>query len=112
MGIKPALIALAIAVLPATPAAAQATTFRGLAECTRRAAVQFKRHNPAFRRFVIDRASVTEDKYADRVGNQFVSTIYSGMATYEAAAGPKKVRFLCLHAGIGRGPVFVYALPD
>lgn len=109
---KALLTACGIALLAVTPAAAQTTTFRGLAECTRQAAVQFKRHDPAFRRFVIDRLSVVGDKYADRVGSQFISTIYSGTATYEAASGPKKVRFLCLHGGVGKGPVFVYALPD
>jgi hypothetical protein len=106
------LIACAIVTLAAAPATAQTTTFRGIAECTHKAAVQFRRHDPAFRRFLIDRASVVEDKYADRVGNQFISTIYSGTATYEAGSGPKKVRFLCLHGGGGKGPVFVYALPD
>jgi hypothetical protein len=103
---------LGLAALAAAPAAAQTTTFQGIAECTRHAMVQFRRHDAGFRRFVVDRASVTGDKFADTVGNQFVSTVYSGTATYEAASGPKKVHFLCLHAGIGKGPVFVYAIPD
>ncbi|MEA2992196.1 MAG: hypothetical protein QOD40_1116 [Alphaproteobacteria bacterium] len=109
---KAALTACGVAVLAAAPAAGQTTTFRGIAECTHHAAVQFRRHDPGFRRFLIDRASVVEDKFADRVGNQFVSTVYSGTATYEAANGPKHVRFLCLHGGVGKGPVFVYTLPD
>jgi hypothetical protein len=94
------------------PAYAQRTTIGSLAECSRRAAVQFKRHNPTFRRFVIDRASVSDDKFADRVGAQFVATVYHGKAIYEAAAGPKTVRFICLHGGVGRGAVFVYTLPE
>jgi hypothetical protein len=109
---KTALIGCGIAALAAAPASAQTTTFRGLAECTHQAAAQFKRHDAAFRRFVIDRLSVAGDKYADRVGSQFISTVYSGTATYEAGNGPKKVRFICLHAGVGKGPVFVYALPE
>ena len=72
--------------------------------------MQLKRHNPAFRRFIIDRAKVEDDKYADSVGTTFVSTIYHGRATYEAAKGPQQTRFICMHGG-GRGAVFVYTLP-
>ncbi len=103
------LLALA---LPIAPANAQRNKFDGLRQCERHAAVQFKRHNPAFRRFMIDRASAEEDKFADQVGAQFVSTVYHGKATYEAASGPKPVRFICLNAGFRRGPVFVYTTPE
>lgn len=38
------------------------------------------------------------------LGNQYVVTIYSGSATYDAGAGARKVTFICLHAGEkGRG---------
>jgi len=80
-----------------------ATRFDAVNGCERLGAVKFKRHDPAFHRFVIDRATVEVDKFADRVGNQFVSTVYRGKAVYEAAAGPKTVRFICLHGGPGRG---------
>ena len=60
---------------------------------------------------IIDRANVTDDKYADSVGTTFVSTIYHGKATYEAAKGPLPTRFICMHGGGGRGAVFVYTLP-
>jgi hypothetical protein len=112
MGVKPLLIGLGLAACAWAPADAQTTTFQGVAECTRHAMAQFRRHDPGFRRFVIDRPSVVGDKFADQVGNQFVSTVYSGKATYEAANGPKKVHFVCLHAGIGKGPVFVYTVAD
>ena len=85
-------------------------TFDGLVGCERYAAVEFKRRNPAFRRFVIDRASVAVDRFADKVGSQFVSTIYHGRASYDAGSGAKIVRFLCLHGGVERGPLFVYVL--
>lgn len=101
-----------VAALSTTPAQAQRTRFDGLRQCERHAGLQFRRHNPQFRRFLIDRATVDTDKYADQVGMQFVSTIYHGKGTYEAAAGPKSVRFICLHAGYRRGPVFVYTLPE
>jgi hypothetical protein len=95
--------------LPATAAPRAKTRFDGIRDCERLAAVQFKRHNPAFRRFIIDRANVDDDKYADSVGTTFVSTIYHGKATYEAAKGPQPTRFICMHGG--RGAVFVYTLP-
>ena len=97
--------------LPATAAPRAKTRFDGIRDCERLAAVQFKRHNPAFRRFTIDRAKVEDDKYADSVGTTFVSTIYHGRATYEAAKGPQPTRFICMHGGGGRGAVFVYTLP-
>ena len=81
------LLALA---LPAAAAPRAKTRFDGIRDCERLAAVQFKRHNPAFRRFLIDRATVEDDKYADMVGPTFVSTIYHGKATYDAAKGPRR----------------------
>jgi hypothetical protein len=106
------LAGAAIAVLISSSAFAQRNNFDALRECEHYAALQFKRHNPAFRRFIIDRAGVSEDKFADKIGTQFVSTIYHGKATYEAASGPKRERFICLHAGYRRRPVFVYTLPE
>ena len=66
------------------PRVAQRNKFDGLRQCERHASAQFRKHNPQFRRFVIDRASVHEDKYADQIGTQFVSTIYHGKAMLEA----------------------------
>jgi hypothetical protein len=106
------LTALAATLVLPSAASAQRTKFDGLRQCERFGALQFRKQNPAFRRFMIDRSSVGEDKYVDQVGQQFVSTIYHGKATYEAAAGPKQMRFICLHAGYRRGPVFVYTLPE
>jgi hypothetical protein len=103
-----ALIAL---LASAPPALAQRTNFQGIAECSRAGAIQFKRRDHAFRRFVIDRASVVTDRYSAMAGNQFISTIYSGTATYDSGAGSRKVQFTCLHAGAAKGVVFVYTLP-
>ena len=88
------------------------TRFDGIRDCERLGAIQFKRHNAAFKRFVIDRASVADDKYADKVGPMFVSSVYHGKATYDAGKGPQKTRFICLHGGVGNDAVFVYTLPD
>jgi hypothetical protein len=104
--------ALALLALSTLPADAQRTRFQGITQCGRYASVQFARRDPAFRRFVIERMSVQDDKFADMVGNQFVSTVFTGRATYETSAGTKRVRFVCLHAGFSKGPVFIYAIPE
>lgn len=106
------MLAAAATMLGATEAPAQRTRYEALAGCERYAVLKFKRHDPAFRRFLIDRSTVSADKFADKVGSQFVSTVYHGKALYEAAAGPKTVRFVCLHGGTGRGAVFVYTLGE
>lgn len=103
---------LAVSLILPSAASAQRTKFDGLRQCERFGALQFRKQNPSFRRFLIDRSSVVEDKFVDQVGQQFVSTIYHGKAAYEAGGGPKQVRFICLHAGYRRGPVFVYTLPE
>jgi hypothetical protein len=104
--------AAVLTLLIAAPVHAQTSKFDGVRGCERLGAVQFKRHNPAFRRFRIERTGVTVDRYARMVGNQFVATVYSGKAAYDDGRGSKPVRFLCLHGGIGKGPLFVYTLAD
>jgi hypothetical protein len=112
VAIRAALAGAICATVLIAPATAQRNKFDGLRQCEHYAASQFRRHNAAFRRFVIDRTSATDDKFADHVGAQFVSTIYHGKATYEAGTGPKTVRFICLHAGYKKGPVFVYTMGE
>ncbi|MGH6725325.1 MAG: hypothetical protein ACREB8_02110 [Pseudolabrys sp.] len=110
MGVKLATVAV-LCVLAAAPAVAQKSTQDGLRDCEKLAAVKFKQENGAFKKFTITRAAVEEDKFADRVGSQFVSTVYHGKATYQAGGAPDEVRFICLHGGLGKGAVFVYTLP-
>ena len=114
MGLKTTILAagFGMLVLSAIPAEAQRTRFQGITQCSRFASVQFSRRDPAFRRFVIERVTVQDDRFAGLAGNQFVSSVFYGRATYEAAAGPKRVRFICLHAGVTKGPVFVYTMPE
>lgn len=109
----PAIAAVLFALAaPADAARRSATRFDGIRDCERAGYTQFLRHNPTFKRFTIDRANVETDKFADRVGPVFVSTIYHGKATYEAAGGTQATRFICLHGGMGRGALFVYTLPE
>jgi hypothetical protein len=111
VGVKLALIAAALCTLAAEPAPAQKSTEDGLRDCEKLAAVKFKGENPAFKKFEIARADVEEDKFADKVGTQFVSTIYHGNAVYQAGGEPAEVRFICRHGGLNKGAVFVYTLP-
>jgi hypothetical protein len=112
VGVRVALT-LAFCALAAAPAAfAQNSTEDGSRDCERLAAVKLKRDNPAFRRFAIMRADVEEDKFADKVGSQYVSTVYHGRGVYQESGPPQTTRFICLHGGAGKGAVFIYALPQ
>jgi hypothetical protein len=111
VGVKLALAAAFCALAAAPAALAQKSTEDGLRDCEKLAAVKFKRDNAAFKHFTIDRASVEEDKFVDKVGSQFVSTVYHGKASYQDTGVAQAVRFICLHAGVGKGAVFVYTLP-
>jgi len=97
---------------PASAAPRTKTRFDGIRDCERLAAIQFKRHNAAFRQFTIQRGKVSVDKYADKVGGNFVSSVYHGTATYDAGRGPQQTRFICLHGGMGNDALFVYTLPE
>lgn len=110
MGVKLALVA-ALCSLAAVTALAQKSTEDGLRDCEKLAAKKFKQENAAFKKLEIVRADVEEDKFADKVGTQFVSTVYHGNAVYQAGGEPDQVRFICLHGGLGKGAVFVYTLP-
>jgi hypothetical protein len=110
VGVKLAFAAT-LCVLTAAPALAQKSTEDGLRDCEKLAAVKFKQENTAFKKFAISRPDVEEDKFADKVGTQFVSTVYHGKAVYQSSGEPAEVRFICLHGGLGKGAVFVYTLP-
>ena len=101
----------ALCALASWPALARKSTEDGLRDCEKFAATKFKQENAAFKKFAITRADVEEDKFADKIGTQFVSTVYHGKAVYQAAGEPADVRFICLHGGLGKGAVFVYTLP-
>ena len=106
-----ALIAALCALVAAPSAFAQKSTEDGLRDCEKLAAIKFKQENSAFKKFEIARAGVEEDKFSDKVGTQFVSTVYHGNALYQAGGEPAEVRFICLHGGLNKGAVFIYTLP-
>jgi hypothetical protein len=110
LGVK--LVTVAILCALVVPALAQKSTEDGLRDCEKLAAIKFKQENSSFKKFAIERGdSVEEDKFADKVGSQFVSTVYHGKAVYQSSGEPDTVRFICLHAGLGKGAVFVYIMP-
>jgi hypothetical protein len=110
VGVKLAAVVV-LCAFATVPALAQKSTEDGLKDCEKLAAVKFKQENPAFKKFAIARADVEEDKFADKVGTQFVSTVYHGKAIYQSGGEPAEVRFICLHGGLGKGAVFVYTMP-
>jgi len=110
VGVRIALAAVLCALAAAPAAFAQDSTEGGLRDCEKLAAVKLKRDNPNFKHFAIQRAGVEEDKFTDKVGSQYVSTLYEGDATYQDTGAPQQVRFICLHAGVGKGAVFVHVL--
>jgi hypothetical protein len=101
----------ALCALCVAPALAQKSTEDGLKDCEKLAAIKFKQENPVFKTFSIARADIEEGKFADKVGTQFVSTVYHGKAMYQSSGEPADVRFICLHGGLGKGAVFVYTMP-
>ena len=111
MGVKIAVAAALCALCAAPAALAQKSIADGLRDCERLAAIKFKQENAAFKRFKIDLADVNEDRFTDKIGTQFVSTVYHGKAVYQAGGEPDNVRFIYLHGGVGKGAVFVYTLP-
>jgi len=72
-----------LCALAAAPALAQKSTEDGLRDCEKLAAVKFKAEIWRSKKFTITRADVEEDKFADKVGSQFVSTVYHGNAVLQ-----------------------------
>jgi hypothetical protein len=112
VGLRAALIVPLCAALAVPAALAQKSTEDGLNDCEKFAAVKFKQENPSFKAFTIDRKDVEEDKFAAKVGSQYVATVYHGKATYQDTNGASVMGFICLHGGLGKGAVFVYVLPN
>jgi hypothetical protein len=110
LGSKAALAVLLCVLFVTPPALAQKSTEDGLRDCEKLAAIKFKQENSAFKKFAIERAGVNEDVYSDKVGTQPVTTVYHGNALYQAGGEPANARFICLHAGLGKGAVFVYIM--
>jgi hypothetical protein len=52
-----------------------------------------------------------EDDFNRFTGSQYVNTVIHGEGNLVLASGASPIRFVCLHAGAGKGPVFFYIMP-
>jgi hypothetical protein len=97
-----------VAVLTMTCAASA----DGVGDCERHLVQTARKQGWTIRSFVIDRGpSLVVNRYDDQVGSQRVATEYMGFARLAEASGSRRAAFVCLHAGEGRGAVYVGVLP-
>ncbi len=103
--------AMALAVGAAMVAGnAAAQSYDGIADCERHAKAFFSRHAD-FKSFVIDRSTVEEERFDDKIGSQHVEAIWRGRATYTNRREMRSRSFICLHGGGDKGALFVYMMP-
>jgi hypothetical protein len=108
MGVRTAALQVASVAMLAGGAVAQ--PYDGIGDCESHATAYYKARDSEFRSFVINRNTVEESAFEDKVGSQHVSAIFDGRATYTDRRGKRTGRFICLHAGSGKGAVFVYMI--
>ena len=92
-------------------AAAAGQPYDGVTDCQHHASAFHKARDSDFIGFAIDRSSVEESAFEDSVGSQYVTAVFRGRATYTDRRGKRSGTFICLHAGSGKGAVFVYFIP-
>jgi hypothetical protein len=100
--------AVALGVALADDAAAQA--YDGIADCERHAKAVYSR-DPNFKSFVIDRSTVEEERFDNKIGSQHVEAIWRGRATYTNRREMRSRSFICLHGGGDTGALFIYLMP-
>ena len=107
IGPRGLLLTLAIFAAPVTAAA------DGLEDCARYALEFNKRQGGNITRIKIERGgSLTENRFDDMVGSQRVSTEYMGFAQITTGTETKRLRFVCLHPGGGKEPVYFGLIYD
>ncbi len=78
-----------------------------LQDCERFAIAHFKKNGSDVTRVQVERpAAPIIDRYDAKVGSQHVSSEVMGFARLTTPAGTKRQRYLCLHAGDGKGAVY------
>jgi hypothetical protein len=82
----------------------------GIADCERHAKAVYGR-DADFKSFVIDRRTVEEERFDDKIGSQHVEAIWRGRATYTSRREMRSRSFICLHAGGSNGALFIYMMP-
>jgi hypothetical protein len=107
MAVKAPAIAACLAGLIASPAFAAGE----LDECREFGMKEFA-NTPGFKSLQLnDNGLLFVDKFEASVGSQFVSSVIHGEGRLVLDSGSSAIRFICLHAGMGKGPVFFYLLP-
>jgi len=98
-------------VLAAAPVAAQAPQDY-LRDCEVFAVAETKRDGGSLKSVPIARGdSLTENRFDKKIGGVHVSTEYLGRAQFIDDVGPRNAAFVCLHAGIGKKPVYFVEVP-
>jgi hypothetical protein len=100
-----------IAMLGAALSVAAAQPYDGVRDCEAHATTFYKARDAEFRSFAIDRNTVEESQYEANVGSQHVTAVFRGRGTYTDSGRKFTGTFLCLHAGAGKGAVFLYLFP-
>ena len=108
MRTKMTVLAAGMAAMLGGGVAAQ--PYDGIADCERHARAYYGR-DADFRNFVIDRKTVNEITYDDKVGVQYIAAIWRGQATYTSQREKFTRTFICLHGGGQVGALFIHLLP-
>ncbi len=99
---------LLLASVTGTSAASDKVT-----DCERYGLAFLKKVGASVSKIEIDRGpSFYDNIYNAKVGSQFVSSEYFGIATVTSPEGVKKEHFVCLHAGDGKQPVYFGLVPE
>ena len=78
-----------------------------LAECERFGVAFTKKHGASTSNIKIERGNaLSVNRFDDSVGSQFVSSEFSGFAVITDGEGARRQRFVCLHEGAGKRPVY------
>lgn len=103
--------ALALAICLAGLAKSSAIASDKLEECREFGIKEFA-NTTGFKTIKLARnGGLFEDKFNAFAGSQYVSDVIHGEGELVLEAGASPIRFICLHAGAGKGPVFFYISP-
>ena len=85
----------------------------GIDDCERYALAFGKKQGWSETKIKIDRGdSLNDNRFDAQVGKQYVSTEYMGFAQLTSPTGTRRLRFVCLHEGDKKKPVYFGVFPD
>lgn len=107
----PRLLTAAALLLIVTPASSQSPQ-DNLRDCEVFAVAESKRDGGSLKSVRIGRGdSLIENRFDRKIGGVHVSTEYVGRAQFIDDGGPRNAAFVCLHAGVGKKPVYFVEVP-